>query len=147
MDIVQTLVNLFHGLSANLGGDAATILIVTILAVLLTGFWLAVSAFRQTEFYKQHQAMWELIDGRIADLIWLVEFGDVNLDEYNVRADEREAAGLSYVDPRMLYLLDQAQAWVKATFGVTVDIEVLLARAEHIFDEVKHSDTNGVGDN
>lgn len=147
MDIVQVLRDLFAGLSANLGSDAAAILVTTILAVLMTGFWLAVQAFRKTEFYKQHRAMWELIDNRIADLIWLVEFGDVNLDEYAVRVDAREAAGLSYVDPRMLYLLDQAQAYIKTTFGVTIDIEVLLARAEHIFDEVKHSPDNGVGDN
>lgn len=145
MDILAILVSLWTSLSHSLGGDALALAFTVGLSVALVSVWLALSAFRKTEFYKQHQALWDLVDGRIADLVWLIEVGDVDLSEYKKKADEREAAGLEFVDPRMLYLLDKAQSWVKEKFGVELDFEELLARAEHIFDEVKNSDGNSVG--
>lgn len=145
MDILQFLVSLWTSLANSLGGDALALAFTVGLTVALVSVWLALGAFRKTEFYKQHQALWDLVDGRVADLVWLIEVGDVDLTEYEKKADEREAAGLEFVDPRMLYLLDKAQAWVKEKFNVELDFEELLARAEHIFDEVKNSDGNSVG--
>src|SRR5690606_39047416 len=129
MDILQVFSALWQGLAGSLGSDAMAVLVVAAFATAITSVWLVVNAFRKTEFYKQHQTLWALVDDRIADLIWLIEVGDVDLTEYNKRADEREAKGESFIDPRMLYLLDQAQAWVQAKLGVELDFEELLARA------------------
>lgn len=146
MDLVQLLLNLWHALANSLGSDAMAVFVTAAFVVALTAVWQVAQAFRQSEFYKQHEALWNLIDGRIADLIWLIEKGDVDLTQYEDRAKQREEEGLSYVDPRMLYLLDQAEAWVKEKFSVEVDFEELLARAEHIFDEVKNASGNSVGE-
>ncbi len=145
MDLMAILVSLWHSLAGALGGDGLAILFTAGFAAALVSIWLVVSAFRKTEFYKQHELLWNLVDNRIADLIWLIEVGDVDLTEYNKKADEREAAGKPHVDPRMLYLLDRAQAWVEEKLGVKLDFEELLGRAEHIFDEVKASDSNSIG--
>lgn len=145
MDLIAILQAFWASLVASLGGEALSLLFVVGFAVALLALWTGVSAFRQTELYKQHAALWGLIDDKIADLIWLIEFGDVDLKAYELRAEQREAAGETYIDPRMLYLIDRAQAYVKERFGIDVDLEDLLARAEHIFDEVKHDETNGVG--
>lgn len=146
MDILVIFGQLWTSLSQSLGGEALALAFVVGFAFVLTALALGLQAFRKTEFYKQHQALWDLVDGRIADLIWLVNVGEVDLAPYDKRVEEREAAGLDYVDPRMLYLLDKAQEWVKTKFGVELDFEELLARAEHILDEVQVSEDNTVGE-
>ena len=145
MDLIAILVSLWTSLSHSLGGDALALAFTAGFAAVMVALWLGLAAFRKTEFYKQHQAVWDLVDGRIADLVWLVEVGDVDLTEYEKKADERAAAGMEFVDPRMLYLLDKVQVWVKEKLGVDLDFDEVLARAEHIFDEVKNSDGNSVG--
>lgn len=147
MENIQKILSaLWEQLAHSLGSEVMAILVVAGMVTVIVGVWLLVGALRKSEFFKQHQAMWELVDDRIADLIWLIEFGDVDLADYQRRAEEREAEGLSTIDPRMLYLLDKAGEWVETRLGVKLDMEELLARAEHIFDEVKKSDTNSVGE-
>lgn len=145
MDVGQLLQTLWAQLAGNLGGDLMAVLIVTAFVVALTAIWLVVGAIRRTEFFKQYQSVWELVDDRIADLVWLIEVGDVDLTEYERKAEQREQEGLSHVDPRMLYLLDKAEEWVNATLNIELDFDVLLARAEHIFDEIKNAEGNSVG--
>ncbi len=143
-ELIAFLVALWHSLSASLGGDALALLVVFAFVAVMAALYLGLSAFRKTEFYKQHKTVLDLVDGRITDLIFLLEFGEVDLTEYELKADERAEADLPYIDPRMLYLLDQAQKWVKDKLGVELDVDELLARAEHIFNEVANSDTNTV---
>lgn len=143
-EVLNFIIAMWHSLALTLGGDAMALLITVSFVAVLTALYLGVSAFRKTEFYKQHKTVLELVDGRITDLIFLLEFGDVDLTEYEKRADERAANGLEAVDPRMLYLLDKVQEWVKVKLGVELDVEELLARAEHIFNEVANSQTNSV---
>lgn len=143
-EVLAFLIALWHSLTGSLGGDAMALLVTVAFVAVMAALYLGVAAFRKTEFYKQHKTVLDLVDGRITDLIFLLEFGDVDLTAYDDKADERQKAGLEYVDPRMLYLLDQVQAWVKDRLGVTLDTDELLARAEHIFNEVANSDSNTV---
>jgi hypothetical protein len=146
MDLLQVLQAFWQSLVSSLGGEALSVLFVAGFTAAMVMLWLGVSAFRKTEFYKQHAALWNLIDDKIADLIWLIEFGDVDLTDYEHNADVREQEGKTYIDPRMLYLLDKAEKYIQEQYNVTVNLEDLLGRAEHIFDEIKNDDSNGVGE-
>lgn len=144
MDIWAALLALWHSLAVSLGGDAVALLVTVGFAVALFAVWQVQAAFVKTEFYKQHKVLWELVDDKIASLIFLIENGDVDLTEFEQRAKEREEAGLSYVDPRMLFLIDKVQDAVNSALGVNLNFEDLLARGEHIFDEIKHADSNSI---
>lgn len=138
------IVSVWHNLANSLGGEALSIIFMVGFVAALTALYFGVSAFRKTEFYKQNKTILELVDGRITDLIFLLEFGDVDLTEYKQREAQREMDGLEFIDARMLYLLDRVGAWVKDRLGVELDMEELLARAEHIFNEVANSESNSV---
>ncbi len=145
MDFIELIGRLWASLSGQLGGDGLTLLIVAILAIVLTIGWRIHSAIVQTEFYKKNKALWELVDDKVADTIFLIAVGDVDLTVFEQRVVERANLGLSYVDPRMLYLIDKVQQQVKDRFGVSLNFEELLGRAERIYDEVKNDPTTSVG--
>lgn len=145
MNVLEVLAAFWASLVASLGGEALSLLFIVGFTAAFVALFLGLNAFRKTEFYKQHKEVLDLVDGRITDLIFLVEFGDVDLTEYEAKAAERELAGMEHIDPRMLYLLDKVEVWVKEKLHFEIDTDELLARAEHIFDEVVKSDTNNVG--
>lgn len=144
MDIVQFFLALWASLVKSVGGEALAILILVGFVVALGTVFLALAAFRKTEFYKQHKAVWELIDNQITDTIFLLEFGNVDLKEWELKAEKRIEAGESDIDPRMLYLLDRVQSSVKNRYGIDLDFTELYARAEHIFNEAASSLDNGI---
>lgn len=143
-DLFAIVQQLWAAIVAGLGGDVANLLGVA--GLVFIGFFvmLLVTAIRRTEFFKQNEFMWNMIDDHVADLIFMVALGNVDLAPYEQRAQERAAEGLSEIDPRMLYLLDQIDGWVKARFGVVIDLEVLHARAERILDLIKNDPSNSV---
>jgi hypothetical protein len=143
-DLFALIQQLWAGLVAGLGGDVANVLGVAVLVFLGFIATMLVTAIRRTEFFKQNEYMWALIDDHIADLIFMVALGKVDLEPYEERARERQEAGLSEIDPRMLYLLDQIEGWIKARFYITIDLEMLHARAERILDLVKNDPDNSV---
>lgn len=145
MDLGAILTALWISLSSSLGGEAlALAFIVGFVIFGLVAFYVT-RAITKTKFYERWGDLWLLVDDQIADLIFLIEFGDVNLDEYTRRAQERLDNGESWIDPRMLYVLDRVQQLVKEQLHVELDLEQLLARAERLLDEIKNNPSNGVG--
>jgi hypothetical protein len=143
-DLFALIQQLWAGLVMGLGGDVANVLAIAVLVFLGFIATMLVTAIRRTEFFKQNEFMWAMIDDHIADLIFMVALGKVELEPYVERAQERQEAGLSEIDPRMLYLLDQIEGWIKARFHIEIDLEMLHARAERILDLVKNDPDNSV---
>jgi hypothetical protein len=143
-DLFAVLQQLWAGLVVGLGGDVANVLAIGVLVFLGFIATLLVTSIRRTEFFKQNEYMWDMIDNHIADLIFMVALGKVELEPYEERARERQEEGLSEIDPRMLYLLDQIEGWIKARFRIEIDLEMLHARAERILDLVKNDPDNSV---
>lgn len=143
-DLGALLQQMWSGLVMALGGDVAEVVVVAILVFLGVIGAAMVLAIRRTEFFKQKQFMWETIDDHIADVVFIVALGDVDFTKYEERAQEREELGLSPIDPRMLYLMEQIEGWVKAEFNVAIDMEMLHARAERILDLIRNDPKNSV---
>ncbi len=146
MDLWQTVLALWASLSNAVGGDALALMLVVVFVFGLFLAGLVGKALLGSEFYRKNKALWELVDDRLVDMIFLVEFGDVDLAPWQEAADARVTAGLSYVDPRMLYVIDHVQTVFNDRFNVNLDFLDLLARAEHIYDEVRNDPANSVGE-
>lgn len=144
MDLFAGLVQLWHGLSSSVGGDAIAILVVSLVSVILWAVWRVQAAFVETEFWKQNEARWKLVDSKVIDVIFQISIGNVDLTEYEAKAALRKEQGLPEVDPRMLYLIDRVGTRVKEETGLDIDFLDLWARAERILDEVKNAPTNSV---
>jgi len=97
---------------------------------------LVLGALRKTEVFRQYESYFRLIDDVLYGAIMAANGEAVNLTPFEQRATVREAEGLVYIDPRMLYVLDCAEVWSKAR-GVEVDFEETLTRAEGLYQMVK----------
>lgn len=146
MDLWALVLSVFHSLSNAVGGDAVALIVTVGFVFALVVLWRVHAAIVATEFYKKYKEVWDLVDDKLADLIFLVEFGDVDLEPWREKAKQRELAGEPYVDPRMLFVVDKVQADVSSRYGIDIDFLSLYARATHIFDEVKNDPSNGVGE-
>jgi len=93
-------------------------------------------AIRKTEVYRQYEVYFRLIDDVIYGAIMAVEGDSVDLTVFTDRAEVRVAKGLVFIDPRMLYVMDRAEAWSKGR-GVELDFEQILTRAEGLFQTIK----------
>lgn len=146
MDLVQEVLRLWQSLSNAVGGDALAILLLTVVVFGLFVGTLVSRAILASEAYKKNKTVLDLLAQSIADFVFLAEFGNVDLAPWQAKADEREAAGEVYVDPRMLFVLDNVQRQFNEKYGLEFDFLDLLAKAERIYDEVRNDPSNSVGE-
>lgn len=136
----ELLGHLWASLVASLGGEATALVFVALLVFGMWVLWRIQQAVVRSEFYKKNQLKIDLLDDVIVNFIFLAAFGNVDLTPWQVKADKRVEDGLEYIDPRMLYVVDKAEEFANSKFHLNLEFDDLLARAERIFQEYKHSE-------
>lgn len=141
----ELIARLWASLVASLGGEALALVFVAVTVVGMFVLWRIQQAVVRTEWYKKNQLKVDLLDDVIVNFIFLASFGNVDLAPWQEKADKRVDEGLTYVDPRMLYVIDQAETYANSKFHLNLEFDDLLARAERIFQEYKHSQETPIG--
>lgn len=124
--------------------EVLTLLGVAFCFVVLVLAGALVNAIRKSEALKQYEGLIQALGQKIADLIIFAEWGD----EYSQKADfyekkqaERTAAGLYYVDPRMLYVMDKVEQYALDRHGLKIEFDDVLPLAEKKYRELLNSGT------
>lgn len=90
------------------------------------------NAIRQHENVKKNERVLSLVGTYAGMIIFTVAFGDIDLSEYEVQASERELEGQTYIDARMLYVIDRVEKHAKQ-YGIKLDIEDAWGIAERTY--------------
>ena len=129
----ETIVDLAARLEINVF-ELGSLLLFTILSFLVS---LVLSAFRNTEVFRQYESYFRLIDDVLYGAILAVEGTAVDLAPFEARVEERSNEGLVYIDPRMLYVLERVGGWSEAHGFGDIDFEETLTRAEGLYQTIK----------
>lgn len=122
------------------GMSAFELAIVGIFFVLLVIVGIAAQRFGLTELVAHRQRELQLLsDYLLSTVVLIAEGSDIDLSVYEERASQRQEDGLSYIDPRMLMLLDRADDYISGRVGFNVSFDELYARAERIYQEYRKS--------
>lgn len=129
------MLNLFLEIANNLQMEVFElgVLIVFVLSLLLVAWF--VRAARQSEIYRRFETQLSMLDNFLLIAITSVPGLNYDHDYYDAKADADEEETGVYIDPRMLYVLDQAEHWAKAR-GIQVELDELLVRAEGIYQNI-----------
>lgn len=111
--------------------------LVAITSGIVIGSW-AMIQIGKRNFTDREIMLMAMLEDFILSTVVKVINQDVDLAPYEEKADARAKEGLTYLDPRMLFVLDQADDWVSKRSGFNVDFEELAARAERIYQEYKN---------
>lgn len=144
-EIFMDLAKMLSDLVALFGGDVSSLIVTVVLVVVGVAASAALLAFRNSDLYKANKDKLDLLGEYAANWIFLAEFGDVDLTDYEMKADARVAAGLPKVDPRMLYVIDQLGKQANEKLGLHLNLLELLAIAERKYQELKNDETSPVG--
>ncbi len=124
-------------------GDTLTPEIIRILGIV--GFTVLLSSvgyvsrrLGQSELWKQYQFVGKMLGDSIADTVMYVAFnksypkneGLMLAEKYKTRYDLE-------IDPRMAYVVKQAELWVEKYAPYDFDFLMMLARAENIYSDKK----------
>lgn len=125
-------------------------LVLSILGIVLALVgYKVVTAWETSPKVQEHRELLQMLQEAFVPIAFRIAFpesGDVRfqdvLDEYTQKAEEREASGLSWVDPRMLYAVDRLEtllANVSDSRGrrIEIDFNVLLDLAEGYYQQLK----------
>lgn len=128
-------------------GDIASLVVVILLIVVGVAATFALNAIRNSDFYQTNKQKLDLLAEYAVNWIFLAEFGEVDLTEYNAKAVARVDEGLPYVDPRMLFVIDKLGEQASNKLGLKLNALELLALAERRYQELKHDENSPVGTN
>lgn len=137
------MLELINGFAVSVGGVPNLIGIVVLLVLLAVGSF-AISRFGLHEQAARLLKAWQVIDDAILDLVVFLAYND----SVDLAAAEVESARLAeeedyVIDPRMLYVVQEAQRVAKDRLGIDLDLVLVHRRAERIFQNVKAAD-NGL---
>lgn len=141
MDLGQMLADLVK----LFGGDVGSLIVVIVLVVVGFAATRALTAFRNSDLYKANKDKLDLLAEYAANWIFLAEFGTVDLTEWEAKAAERVAQGLPYVDPRMLFVIDQLGKQANEKLGLNLNLLELLAIAERKYQELLNDEMSPIG--
>jgi hypothetical protein len=126
-------------------GDLASLLVTIVIVVVGVAATFALAAFRKSDLYQANKDKLDLLAEYAANWIFLAEFGDVDLTEYEAKRAERVEAGLPDVDARMLFVIDQLGKQANERFGLTLNPLELLALAERKYQELLNDVNSPIG--
>lgn len=111
---------------------------VVLVAIVVGLYFLAklVTAITTNEYVKANEVLLSMLADSLVDAIMYAAWGKVSFDEYTDKAADYEQEHGRYIDPRMWYVLDKAEAWL-ATYGFELEFDDLLARAEALYQNLK----------
>lgn len=92
------------------------------------------SAIRDNEVVKKNQKLFDMLDDMMWRSIVIINGGDKELEAYEDMAEQREEEGLEFIDPRMLFVLEQGEKFMQSR-GFHVDLEELYIRAQALYRE------------
>lgn len=136
---------LLSDLVALFNGDVASLLVTIVIVVVGVVASAALLAFRNSDLYKTNKDKLDLLAEYAANWVFLAEFGDVDLTEYQKKSDERVKEGLPYVDARMLYVIDQLGKQANEKLGLHLSLLELLAIAERKYQTLKADENSPIG--
>lgn len=127
-----------------LGLDVTSFVLNVLMLVIMIGIGFLVRALRLDTLYKRHKDQIELIEQYGFDAILRIANSSVTDQQYaeamlryGELADQREADGLTYIDPRMLYAIDLVEEALPENYQI--DINIVLNRLERLYQEVKQA--------
>jgi hypothetical protein len=137
---MKQIAQAFQWLLATFGLSAFEVVAIAFLFVLLVIVSVAAQRFGLVELVAHREKELRLLGEFLLENIVLIAEGqDINLAPYEKLALEREENGLSYIDPRMLMVLDKADDYVSGRVGFDVSFEHLYAKAETLYFHYKKS--------
>ena len=113
--------------------SALAILIGLVVAI---GLPVVMKAIRDNELVKKYDGVLDIAGHILQSAITNLFYSDVDMTEWEQREEQRENAGLPYIDARMLYILDRVQNSM-ARDGINLDFETLHDLAEEIYQALK----------
>ena len=136
--LLSDLVTLFNG-------DIASLVVTILIVVVGVVAAFALAAFRNSELYRTNADKLDLLAEYAANWIFLAQFGEIDLTEWEAKSVARVDEGLPYVDPRMLFVIDQLGKQANEKLGLHLNALELLAIAERKYQELKADETSPVG--
>lgn len=122
------------------GVSAFELVVVGLLVIGLVVLGLAARQFGLVEAVTHRERELRLLgEFLLENAVLIAEGQDIDLSTYETRAAERAEAGLQYIDPRMLMLLDKADDYVSERTGFDVSFDALYAKAETVYQRYKAS--------
>ena len=120
----------------SLGIDVFQLVMLVIFTIAFGAGTFLMNAWRKTAAHERYSGTLSLL----IDVLWAgisaAEGDGIDLTTYELNVEQRAQEGLSYIDPRMLYVIDQGERWM-AHQGYTIDADELLVRAEGLFNQLK----------
>lgn len=118
-------------------------LAVTILsAVIAFAILYLLNVVRVQELYRTYEREIGILLDVLPDVFWRIAYADEDdvelqeaLLEYTRISKDREEAGLSFIDPRLLYAIDRAELALPK--NRRVDFNIIIDRAETLYNRMK----------
>lgn len=129
-EVVNFVVNAFLGL------NALEIVLIVAIAVGLFLLTRLITAITTNEYVKANETLLALLGNTLFDAVMLVAWGKVDYSVYDQKAADYENEHGRWIDPRMWYVIDKAEAWLE-TYGFDVEFDELIARAEAIYRQAQ----------
>lgn len=125
-----------------LGGDLQNVLISLVSLAILLALIFMVRTLRLDRAYDRYEKQLSIIARYAPDVFLRLAFPEVDdlalskeLVRYGDIANAREASGLSWIDPRLLYAIDKIENYIPE--GYRVDFNVVLDTMEVIYQQMK----------
>lgn len=112
--------------------------LVLIVAIVVGLYFLSrlVTAITTNEYVKANDILLGMLANSITNAIMYAAWGQIDFSEYSDKAADYEQEHGRYIDPRMWYVLDKAEAWLE-TYGFEIEFDDLLSRAEALYQDLK----------